>query len=74
MLFRSDRVFASRLGSEAGKLICDRKYGYMVAYKNREIIKIPLKEVAGKLKLVQPDASIIEQARMLGISFGDEQE
>ncbi|WP_276890661.1 hypothetical protein [Dubosiella newyorkensis] len=46
----------------------------MVAYKNREIIKIPLKEVAGKLKLVQPDASIIEQARMLGISFGDEQE
>ncbi|WP_304748884.1 6-phosphofructokinase [Dubosiella newyorkensis] len=69
-----DRVFASRLGSEAGKLICDRKYGYMVAYKNREIIKVPLKEVAGKLKLVQPDASIIEQARMLGISFGDEQE
>ena len=32
-----DRVFASRLGSEAGKLILDNQYGFMVGYKNREI-------------------------------------
>lgn len=67
-----DRVFASRLGSEAGAMICREEYGYMVAYKNREIVKVPLKEVAGKLKLVQPDASIINEAKMMGISFGDE--
>ena len=30
-----DRVFASRLGSEAGKLILDNQYGFMVGYKNR---------------------------------------
>ena len=66
-----DRVFASRLGSEAGKLILKKEYGYMVGYKNREIVKVPLKDVAGKLKMVDPDASIIKEAKMLGISFGD---
>jgi len=49
-----DRVFASRLGSEAG-----------------EIVKVPLEEVAGKLKMVDPNASIVKEAKMLGISFGD---
>lgn len=66
-----DRVFASRLGSEAGKMILDGEYGFMVGIKNREIIKVPLEEVAGKLKYVSPDASIIKEAKMLGISFGD---
>ena len=66
-----DRVFASRLGSEAAKLILKKEYGFMVGYKNREIVKVPLKDVAGKLKMVDPDASIIKEAKMLGISFGD---
>ncbi len=66
-----DRVFASRLGSEAGKLILDGEYGFMVGYKNREIVKVPLEDVAGKLKMIDPDASIIREAKLLGISFGD---
>ena len=66
-----DRVFASRLGSEAGKLILKKEFGFMVGYKNREIVKVPLKDVAGKLKMVDPEASIIKEAKMLGISFGD---
>lgn len=66
-----DRVFASRLGAEAGKLILKGEYGYMVGYKNREIVKVPLEEVAGKLKMLDPDAAIIKEAKMLGISFGD---
>ena len=53
-----DRVFASRLGSEAGKLILDNQYGFMVGYKNREIVRVPLEDVAGKLKTVDPDATI----------------
>ena len=64
-------MFASRLGSEAGNLILKKEYGFMVGYKNREIVKVPLKDVAGKLKMVDPDASIIKEAKMLGISFGD---
>ena len=66
-----DRVFASRLGSEAGKLILNGEYGFMVGYKNREIVRVPLEEVAGKLKMVDPNASIVQEAKMLGISFGD---
>lgn len=66
-----DRVFASRLGSEAGRMILKGEYGFMVGYKNREIVKVPLEEVAGKLKMVAPDASIVKEAKLLGISFGD---
>jgi len=66
-----DRVFATRLGAEAGKLILNGEYGFMVGYKNREIVKVPLDEVAGKLKTLSPDAPIIKEAKMVGISFGD---
>jgi len=66
-----DRVFASRLGTKAAELIMANDYGYMVGIKNRELVKVPLAEVAGKLKAVDKDAAIIKEAKMLGISFGD---
>ena len=66
-----DRVFASRLGAEAGALILKGEYGFMVGYKNREVVKVPLDQVAGKLKMVSPDASIVKEAKLLGISFGN---
>ena len=66
-----DRVFASRLGAEAGVMILKKKYGFMVGYKNREMVQVPLKEVAGKLKTVDPKADIIKEAKLLGIHFGD---
>ena len=44
----------------------------MVCVKNGEIDKIPLEEIAGKLKYVDPDSAIIRQAKAVGISFGDE--
>ncbi len=66
-----DRVFASRLGSEAGHLILKGEYGFMVGYKNREMVKVPLAEVAGKLKMVDPKARIIKEAKLMGVSFGD---
>ncbi|MBD5461094.1 MAG: 6-phosphofructokinase, partial [Lachnospiraceae bacterium] len=66
-----DRVFASRLGSEAGKLILKGEFGFMVGYRNREIVKVPLEEVAGKLKALSPDATIVKEAKLLGICFGD---
>ena len=66
-----DRVFASRLGSEAGNLILKGEDGFMVGRRNSEMSKVPLEEVAGKLKMVAPDASIVKEAKLLGISFGD---
>ena len=46
--------------------------GCMVGTRNQEIIRVPLSEVAGKLKYVDPKASIIDEAKTIGISFGDE--
>ena len=67
-----DRVLSTRLGAYGAKLIMAREYGYMVCMKDGEIDKVPLESVAGKLKTVDPGCSIIQEAKMLGISFGDE--
>jgi len=67
-----DRVLSTRLGAAAANMIRDKKYGYMVAVKGDEITAVPLEEVAGKLKTVDPESSIIKEAKMVGISFGDE--
>ena len=66
-----DRVISSRLGAAAAKLILKEKYGYMVGFQGNEIVPVPLGEVAGKLKMVDPDSSIIKEAKKLGICFVD---
>lgn len=66
-----DRVLSTRLGARAAKMIADREYGYMVAIKNGKIDKVPLEEVAGRLKTIDPKDPMVAEAKMLGISFGD---
>ena len=66
-----DRVLSTRLGAAAAQLIKKKEYGYMVAVKNNDITKVPLEEVAGKLKTVDPNCSMIQDAKDMGISFGD---
>ncbi len=67
-----DRVFSTRLGAAAAALIREKKYGNMVIWKNYETQYIPLAEIANKLKTVDPNSLIVKQAKMVGISFGDE--
>ena len=66
-----DRVMSTRFGAAAARLILDEEYGYMVGIQNGDIVKVPLEEVAGKLKMVNPESQIIKEARLTGISFGD---
>ena len=66
-----DRVLSSRFGAAAAQMILDKDYGNMIGIKNGEIVRIPLADVAGKLKMVDPKSSIIKEAKALGISFGD---
>jgi len=66
-----DRVISTRFGAAAAQLILNEEYGYMVGIQNGDIVKVPLSEVAGKLKMVNPEAQIIQEARLTGISFGD---
>lgn len=67
-----DRVLSTRLGAAAAQLIKNQEYGYMISVKNNDISKVGLEEVAGKLKTVDPDCSIIKEAKLVGISFGDQ--
>lgn len=67
-----DRVLSTRLGAVAAELILQQKYGYMVGIRNGNVTKVPLEEVAGKLKMVDPQSNIIKEAKQIGISFGDE--
>ncbi len=66
-----DRVLATRFGVEAAKLVKNGDYGNMVALVNGNIVKVPLKEIAGKLKTVDPKSQIVSEAKLIGISFGD---
>ena len=66
-----DRVLCTRLGAEGARAIMDEDYGNMIAMVNGKIKRIPLEDVAGKLKEVNPDSQIIKQAKYVGISFGD---
>lgn len=67
-----DRVISTRVGAEAASLILDKDFGYMVAIRDGETVKVPLADVAGKLKTVDPCCSLVREAKMIGISFGDE--
>ena len=67
-----DRVLSTRLGAEAARAILDENYGCMMSVKNDKIVRVPLSEVAGKLKYVDPKSEIVRQAKITGISFGDE--
>ena len=49
----------------------ERDYGKLVGIKNGEIVRIPLEEVAGKLKYVDPKCQMIKDAKTIGISFGE---
>ena len=66
-----DRALCTRLGAAAAQAIIDEDYGYMIAMINDKTKRVPLKDVAGKLKTVDPGCQMIKEAKTIGISFGD---
>ncbi len=66
-----DRVLCTRLGAAAAQAILEEDYGYMIAMVDGQTKRVPLKDVAGKLKAVNPDCQMIREAKAIGISFGD---
>ncbi|MDP1793778.1 MAG: 6-phosphofructokinase, partial [Acidimicrobiales bacterium] len=49
-----DRVLATRFGVAAVEAVHDGAYGTMVALQNGQIVRVPLLEAVGELKLVDP--------------------
>ena len=66
-----DRALCTRLGAAAAKAILDKDYGKMIAMVDDKTKRVPLEKVAGKLKAVDPQSQMIEEAKFIGISFGD---
>ena len=67
-----DRVFATQCGVEAARGILEGASGFMVAQVGGKMCRVPLADIAGKLKMVDPESDLVREARALGISFGDE--
>ena len=66
-----DRILATHYGAFAAQCIAEERFGSMVAMKNNELVTVPLDEVGGKLRLVEPSLTLIQKARKMGVSFGD---
>ena len=67
----ADRLLATRLGTAAADLVAAGEFGYMVAARGDGTEPVPLKEVAGKVKLVPTDHDWITAARKVGTGLGD---
>ena len=67
-----DRIFATQCGVEGALACLEGKFGIMVAKRAGKMCHVPLSEVAGKLKYVDPESDLVREAKALGISFGDE--
>jgi phosphofructokinase-like protein len=65
-----DRVLATQYGTAAADMIAARDFGKMVALRSDKVVSVPLADVSGKLKLVEPDNPLVIQAQNMGTSFG----
>ncbi len=66
-----DRLLSTEMGSFAGKLVEEGKFGTTVAVVNNKITSNYLIDIAGKTKYIPKDHQMIGVARSIGISFGD---
>lgn len=66
-----DRVLSTRMGSMAAAFLTEGMFGHMVGIQNQELLPVPLMEVAGKLKRVDPESAFIKEIKDLGVVFGD---
>ena len=67
-----DRILATRYGAFAAQCIAEGNFGTMVAVRNNELTTVPLAEISDRLRLVEKDHPLIQKARKMGVSFGDE--
>ena len=66
-----DRVLATQFGAHAVRLLLEDRLGEMVCYQPPSILSVPLED-AIQLSRVTPDCSIVQAARSMGISFGED--
>lgn len=66
-----DRILATLFGVKAFELILEKKFGYMVAFKNNAFTSVTLEEATQEYHVVNKDSYLVQACRGLGTSFGD---
>ena len=66
-----DRLYALAFGAAAVDLIEDGKFDRLVAWRNRQVVDVPIAEAIEQESAVDPDSPLIRTARGLGIILGD---
>ncbi len=66
-----DRILATRFGVKAAELCHSGVGGVMVAVRGNDIVTVPLSDVGGKMRLVNPDHPLINVARGVGTCLGN---
>jgi 6-phosphofructokinase len=66
-----DRVLAKIYGTAAIDAVIDKKFGTVVAIKNKQIENLPIDLVVSKLKKVSTNDLLFQTAKKLGIYLGE---
>lgn len=66
-----DRLLASAFGVAAVDLIAQDKFDRMVAWRDRNVIDVPILDAIQQYCVVDPDSTLVRTARGLGIYLGD---
>ncbi len=67
-----DRILGLRFGVKAVQLVRDGDFGKMVSYQHYHVGAVPIEDAVMQLRTVSKDSEIVEAARAIGMSFGDE--
>jgi 6-phosphofructokinase 1 len=67
-----DRILATLFGHHAFRLLMAGRFGQMVVQRDGRIDSVPIAEVAGKVRTVPADHPLIQAAKAIGMSFGDD--
>lgn len=66
-----DRLISLRFGAAAIRCIQDRDFNKLVALRDNQMTRVPITEIADKMKSVPLDSDTLQTARDIGICMGD---
>ncbi len=67
----NDRLLASALAVHAVDLVDQGKFGHMVAWQNRAVVAVPIRQAFESFRNVDVAGPLVHTARSLGICLGD---
>lgn len=66
-----DRILATEFGVKAAEMLLEQQFGQMVAYRNQDVIPVPIEEAIEEYNFVKMDSALVRTARGVGICLGD---